>query len=204
MVFQVFTIINLLAVTSQFSTRPTTTMVTPLHSAEENGPSLPPAGIWDGEPAEVQLSDNRWCCCFQQTIVNFGKLKGNKSTCQILQCCVNFRDGQIYQFVRNKSSRGIQVKSNTATPQHCNNAVLQYCKIAILQYRNTAISQYCNTAALQHCNTATLQHCNTAILQYRNLDYVTVLQYCAVQQHSDLDLVTVLSTAVLRNTATQP
>ena len=35
MVFQVFTIINLLAVTSQFSTRPTntTSMVTPLHKA---------------------------------------------------------------------------------------------------------------------------------------------------------------------------
>ena len=157
----------------------------------------------------------------------------------------------------NKSSRGIQVKSNTATPQHCNNAVLQYrntaksqyCNTATLQYRNTAIPQHCNTATPQHCNTATLQHCNTAIsqlrlcystavlrstaalrsrfgyctqycsiAQYRNttlkvssysisiyeLTFRVVLRYCAVLQHSDLDLVTVPSTAVLRNTATQP
>ena len=82
MVFQVFTIINLLAVTSQFSTRPTTTSIaTPLHSAEENGPSRPPAGIWDEPRAEVLLSDHRWQCCFNYKIVNFGRFWENKVKC---------------------------------------------------------------------------------------------------------------------------
>ena len=86
--FQVFTIINLLAVTSQFSTRPTTTstIATPLHSAEENGPSLPPAGIWDGTPAEVLFSVHRWQCCFSCSIFNTVRLRGNEVMCRILLC----------------------------------------------------------------------------------------------------------------------